>query len=408
MSLSNPNRPQQSVQRQKAAEKAPKKKIPAWKILVTVIIMVLSMAIVVCVALSAFGVPLFGGGGLKGFVSGVGSNFEPDVSPSSTWTDDQTGLPVLDGNRKQKVFNFLVVGLNDDTGNNTDTIMLAQYDTGNQYANVVQIPRDTYINASYNFHKINSIFAAGYNVTSGAKAERREAGMARLCEFFESNFAVKIDFSVLVDLSAFENLIDGMGGLKVNVPCDMDYEDPWQDLYIHLRAGEQTLSGYDAMCMVRNRHTYADADYGRMNVQKIFLSALLEQVQQNLTDVNTLKGLIDIAINDVATNLTADNCFYFASQALNMDMSHLRMVTMPTTTVGANVTILKSDAIDVINNYLNVYDRPITEDSFDPKCHLTDKTDRALYETYLYTRMEYDVYTADDVNRNSIHLNVVH
>ncbi len=403
--FNNEKRP--SNKRGASVQQKKKKKTPAWKVLLTVIIMVLSVAIVLSVILSIFGVPLFGKS-TKDIIAGVGEKLEPSVSDASSWKDDETGLPVLSGNRKDKVFNFLVVGLNNDTGNNTDTIMLAQYDVANQKANIVQIPRDTYINASYNFHKINSIYAVGYNYAdSGLSQEgRRTEGMNELCEFIETNMAVKIDFYVLVDLDAFEEFIDSLGGLNVNVPCNMDYEDPQQDLYIHLRAGQQTLSGYDAMCLVRNRHCYADADYGRMNVQKIFVSALLKQVKENITDLSTLTSIIKIGFNNVTTNLTMENCIYFATQALKIDMSNLSMVTLPTQSVNGHIVVLETDVVNIINSYLNVYDEPITAETFDPKYRLVDRSDSDMYKAYMYWESEYEVYTADEVDENSIKLNV--
>lgn len=78
--------------------------------MVTVLILVLSVAIVLSVVLSLFGVPLFGKFSMKNILSGIGENFEPEVSGTSSWTDSETGLPVLSGNRKSKTFNFLVSG----------------------------------------------------------------------------------------------------------------------------------------------------------------------------------------------------------------------------------------------------------------------------------------------------------
>lgn len=393
-----------------------KRKTPAWKVLTTILIMVLSMAIVLGLLVNYLILPKLGGG-IGGLISNMGEHLEPTVDNDSTYVDE-SGMPVLSGDRKEKVFNFLIVGLNNDTGNNTDTIMLAQYDVGNQAINVVQIPRDTYINGTYNFHKINSVFAAGYNSASAGSTveERRVVGIAGdkenniegLCGFIESNMAVKIDFYVLVDLDAFESFIDSIGGLRINVPCNMDYEDPEQDLYIHLKAGEQVLSGYDAMCLVRNRKTFTDADYGRMNVQKIFLSALLKQVKEDMTDTKTLTGIIDIVFNDVTTNLSLSNCVYFATQALSVDMSKLRMVTLPTLSVGNAISVLESDAVDIINSFVNVYTEPVDAETFDPKCRLTNKKDSGLYKTYLYNRTEYEIFTADSVDENSIELNTFH
>lgn len=386
--------------------KAPSKKVrtPAWKVLVTVLILVISVAIVLSVALSVFGIPFIGKlPGHSGFID----QLEPSVDSDSNWNSED-GKPVLSGDRQGKAaYNFLVAGLNDDTGNNTDTLMVVHFDVDNKNINVVQIPRDTYINAGYNFHKINSVFAAGFNRAEYGteKEQRRKAGMDELCEFIETNMAIKIDYTVLVDLSAFVGFIDKLGGLHVTVPCDMRYSDPEQNLEINLTAGEQVLSGYDAMCMVRNRKTYADADYGRMDVQKIVLAALLRQVKENFTNLSTLSGLLSIALNDVTTNLKLDECLYFAGKAMEMDMGNIRMLTIPTQEASGHITLLKTDAVDVVNGYLNVYKQAITAEAFDPKCRLTNTKDANQHNTYLYNQMEYKVYTADHVDEDiSLHV----
>ncbi|MCI8331274.1 MAG: LCP family protein [Clostridiales bacterium] len=383
-----------------------KAKTPAWKVFVTVLILIISVAIVLSVVLSVFGIPFIGRPGGSGWVDQF---LEPNVSGDSNWMDNDTGRPVLSGDRRDKVYNFLVAGLNDDTGNNTDTLMLVHFDVENMGANIVQIPRDTYINAGYNFHKINSVFAAGYNRAElgTEKGQRRKAGMNELCEFIETNMAVKIDFTVIVDLSAFENFIDQLGGLHVKVPCDMTYSDPEQNLYIDLRQGEQTLSGYQAMCLVRNRKTYADADYGRMDVQKIALAALMKQVKENITDVSTLSSLMSIAVNDVTTDLTVDNCVYFATKVLKMDMSRVKMLTLPTQNANGYITILKTNAVEVIDQYLNVYAETFTAEQFDSGKIFTNKDPNSVqYKTYLYNEMEYKVYSADHID-DEVSLNVM-
>ena len=395
-----PNRRRSTIQ--ETGKKKKKKKLPAWKVLVTVFIIILSMSVVTVALGNMFGVL-----SLKDLLIKGGAAFEPKPEEHGGVIDPDTGMPVLSGERKAKVFNFLVVGLNDDTGNNTDTIMLAQFNVGARAVNIVQIPRDTYIHADYNFSKINSVFAANYNRADygTSKEDRRKKGITAFTEFVETAYACKIDYYVLVDLNAFQSFIDDIGGLKVNVPCKMDYEDPEQNLYIHLKAGEQVLSGYDAMCLVRNRHTYVDADYGRMNVQKIFMSALLKQVKENLTDLSTLQGIVKVAFNNVLTNLTLDNCIYFATQMLDVDMSGMSMVTMPNEIVGSRLSTLELDAVDVVNRFLNVYETPVTPETFDVKNWLTNPGDKSLYTAYMTHRSEYEVYTADKVDSDSIHLN---
>lgn len=378
-----------------------RKKTPAWKKLLTAVIIIASVCVVFSVMWSLFIKDAIG--------NAIDTHFEPTVSPTSSWVDPDTGLPALDGDRREKTFNFLVAGLNDDTGNNTDTLMLINYDVANGNINVVQIPRDTYIDWTYNFSKINSIFAAGFNYSDATdKTGRRNDGINELCGFIESNMSVKIDFYILVDLQAFQEIVDAMDGVEVDVPCDMKYDDPAQNLHIDLKQGRQTLSGYDAMCLVRNRHTYADADYGRMNVQKIFISALLTQLKANVTDPAVLSSLVQVGFNDVQTNLTLENCIYFATQVLKTDLSKIKMVTMPTESYDGKIIMLKSDMLDVINQCLNVYAEPLTFEELDPNCAFTTTSYSGLHKAYLYDRVDYDIFGADDVEQNSIHLNVMH
>ena len=65
---------------------------------------------------------------------------------------------------------------------------------------------------------------------------------------------IPVDFYVSVDLKGFIALIDQIDGVDFDVPEDMDYDDPYQDLHIHFKAGLQHLSGQQSMEVVRFRH----------------------------------------------------------------------------------------------------------------------------------------------------------
>lgn len=93
----------------------------------------------------------------------------------------------------------------------------------------------------------------------------------------EDLLGINIDHYVKIDLDAFRKIVDTVGGVEVDVPQDMDYEDPVQDLYIHLDAGLQTLNGEQAEQLVRFRK-YPTGDEGRIEVQQLFLKALAEKV----------------------------------------------------------------------------------------------------------------------------------
>ena len=70
------------------------------------------------------------------------------------------------------------------------------------------------------------------------------AVVPHLLGFRPDNYAV-------VDLKAFIQLVDVIGGVDYNVPCDMDYDAPDQDLHIHYSAGMQHLTGQQAMEVFR-------------------------------------------------------------------------------------------------------------------------------------------------------------
>ena len=137
------------------------------------------------------------------------------------------------GARKAGCSTILIAGT-DEGGYRTDTMMLFSVNRATGSMSLVSIPRDTLIYCEYSVPKINS----AYGWASGG-----EAGMEQLLMRVEEIIGFRPDGYVLVDLSVFEQLVDTMGGVTFNVPVDMHYSDPSQNLTIDLSAGEQHLSG---------------------------------------------------------------------------------------------------------------------------------------------------------------------
>ena len=131
------------------------------------------------------------------------------------------GMPTLSGDRKEGYYTFLLIGT-DRSDSNTDTLMLVSYDVPNQQVNIASIPRDTMINASWDIKKINSVFGL------------YKDGVGALKTYMKSILGFEPDFYVKVDLSAFVELVDLVDGVDFYVPQDMNYDDPSQNLHIHL------------------------------------------------------------------------------------------------------------------------------------------------------------------------------
>jgi LCP family protein required for cell wall assembly len=143
-------------------------------------------------------------------------------------------------------------------GGNTDVIALIKVEEG--VTDVVQIPRDSYIEAeTYGPIKINALYALG-----GIEAVKQEVS---------ARMGRSIQHYMVINLAAIRSLGDRLGGLEINVPKRMEYVDNSQGLNIDLQPGLQTLKGTDLEGFLRFRHDEA-GDIGRLERQQLALRAL--------------------------------------------------------------------------------------------------------------------------------------
>jgi len=214
--------------------------------------------------------------------------------------------------------NILVTGT-DEEGFRTDTIMLLSLDRKDNTIRLLSIPRDTYVEANYSVPKINSACGA---------AGGGSAGMEALMGHVEDILGFAPDGYVMVDLDAFVDIVDVMGGVDFNVPQDMDYEDGSQDLYIHLKAGQQHLDGEKAMQLVRFRSGYAMADITRTEVQRQFVKAALTQWLK-IESLSKIPALLDIYHSRITTDLSMRNILWLGCMALACDIGSMTMDILP-------------------------------------------------------------------------------
>lgn len=224
--------------------------------------------------------------------------------------------------RKEYTYTFLLLA-NDQSSGNTDTMMVATYDTVQQQVGLVSIPRDTMINGvrdsdGYHFYKLNSMYAMN--------------GIDALKEEITKILGIPIDFYVKVDTKGFVDLVDAVGGIYFDVPIRMSYDDPTQDLHIHFDPGMQYLNGTDALKVARCRKNsdgpgsypnnvydaYSNSDIGRTETQRNLLITVL---QAALSQPLKLPTYYDIFLENVKTDLTLSDLAFFAESALSLDFS---------------------------------------------------------------------------------------
>ena len=153
---------------------------------------------------------------------------------------------------------------------------------------LMQIPRDTYINSPIHGEiKANALFALG-----GIQETETEV----------SNLLGRpLQHHILINLRAIRKMGDAVGGLELNVPKAMYYNDSSQNLNIALEPGLQTLKGKDLEGFIRFRHDEL-GDIGRMERQKLVIRALLKKLATPEILAH-LPQLISVVGSDIKTDL---------------------------------------------------------------------------------------------------------
>lgn len=226
----------------------------------------------------------------------------------------------------------LVLGVSEDIDTAlTDTMMLISYNPKSQKAFVVSIPRDTYIGKSKanagGGDKINSLYQKDVKNTVSA---------------VEKLTGVDIDNYVVVKNSALIDIVDAIGGVEFDVPINMKYDDPTQDLHIDLKAGLQKIDGDKAEQLLRFRHSNPDSngkmttypasygldDYGRMRTQREFLQATAKQLV-DWKNITKLKNIATAVFDNLETDMSLKKMIGYIPSALKLDTETLRMEQLP-------------------------------------------------------------------------------
>ena len=226
---------------------------------------------------------------------------------------------------------------------------------------------------------------------SGLRGEEaRKSAMQSLVALLEENLAVEIDWWALLNLEGFRNVVDIFGGVDIEIAVDMEYNDPEQSLIIDLTPGKHTLNGYESEQFVRFREGYKTADKGRINAQKIFISAFIDTVKRKL-NVSMIDDLLKEAQNNILTDIPLLDCAYFARAALTaLNMEDIYMVTLPSEGVVNEETgawyevIFRADTLALINRHFNVFTADVTDELFDAKGIFTN-ADKAYIEAVYRT-----------------------
>ena len=257
------------------------------------------------------------------------------------------------GVRKPGCSAILLAGV-DQEALRTDTMMILFLDREAGQVRLLSLPRDTYVGGGYAVPKLNSVYGA-----AGGGKEGMEALMDQVAELI----GYRPDGYLLVELVAFVDIVDAMGGVKFDVPQDMYYEDASQDLLIDLKAGTQRLNGQQAMGLVRYRSGYAMADLRRVEVQRDFVAAAMDQWLSLWKAPRYPFALYEL-LSGTEGDLSFGNLVWIAEAAFRADLSELETATLPgepADIYGGSYYLLWPEATAaLVNSEFNPYEREIT------------------------------------------------
>lgn len=243
-------------------------------------------------------------------------------------TYQQSQPPLIMADR----INILLLGIDrrggQGWGYRTDTIIIVTVDEGHETAGMLSIPRDLQLEIpGYKEDRINTA-----NVY-GESSRYPGGGPALLERTIEYNFGIPIDYYIMVDFQGFEQIIDTLGGIDIDVPRtlhDTQYPDPLPgDPYhyktIHFDPGLQRMNGKRALQYARSRMSTSDFDRARRQ-QQILIAIRDKALSLNL--LPKLPSLIATMGNMVRTDMTPDDMIRLARLAPQIDIGTVRQVVL--------------------------------------------------------------------------------
>ena len=263
------------------------------------------------------------------------------------------------GARRDGCCTVLLCGT-DEAGTRTDTMLLLYLDRNGKKIRLLSLPRDTMVNRDNPVPKLNGAYGAN---------GKGEKGMNMLMDYVKDLVGFRPDGYMLIDLNCFEDLVDAMGGVTFDVPMDMYYNDPSQDLFIDLKEGTQELNGQQAMWLVRFRSGYKMADLERVRVQRDFLGAAVSQ-WKSLSRLPRAPYAAILLMKNTETDLSYRNLCWIALTLARSGGNDPESDTLPGEPAwikgGAYYVQNRQKTADLVNEKYNPFEKEIQANDLHP------------------------------------------
>ena len=233
----------------------------------------------------------------------------------------------------------LIMGVSTDQAgvDLTDTIMVASYNPNSQRAVLLTIPKDSYTGKNTKRATASEKINAIYNLTKDPQ---------ETLDAVNDLTGLDIKYYMIVRTEALIELVDAIGPIEYNVPIDMNYNDPTQDLHIQFKKGLQEIDGEEAEELLRFRKNddgtsfppeYGDNDIGRMRNQREFITAVIDQTV-TAGNITKLGQILDIASRNLITNVDFNAIKDYLPYAVEFSTENLQTASLPGTTPDLTTT----------------------------------------------------------------------
>ena len=256
----------------------------------------------------------------------------------------------------------------------TDTMILLSVDPVTKSAGILNIPRDLWVSIpGFNYGKINTAYPLG----EGSGYPGGGPGLA--IDTIEQFIGIPINYYALVDFYAFEDFIDEIGGVDINVPEEIKVDPIGKHNTVKLKPGKQTLDGPTALAYARARYTEG-GDFDRAQRQQQVILAIRDKVL-NLNMLPTLITKAPTLYSELAagikTNLTLDEAISLAWLAQSIQLKDIKRgaIAPPKAVILAKSPDGKLDILKPVTSEIRLLrDEIFASDSLSPFSSETDLT----------------------------------
>ncbi|MBE7016142.1 MAG: LytR family transcriptional regulator, partial [Ruminococcaceae bacterium] len=243
--------------------------------------------------------------------------------------DTEILAPLEDGK-----INVLLVGV-DESGLRTDAIMVASYNVNEGQINLLSIPRDTkiFVKNRKMTRKINEIHAISSNEERGYIL-----GTQATAEAVTALTGLPINYYVEFSFASIDHLFDILGPVEFDVPDvegngeGMNYDDPHQNLHIHLKPGLQKLSGNQIQQFLRYRKSNSGkgtgSDTDRVERQQLFIKAVIDQ-KVNLSTLLKLPSIFTQLSREIKTNISLNDITKYVRYLSKLSSEGITTYSLP-------------------------------------------------------------------------------